>query len=55
MPRAATCSSTSVPSPIISLYLPSGSSSEERQAAKFRFMDLFLPRIWPPCAPAGAR
>ena len=25
------------------LYLPSGSSSEERQAAKFRFMDLFLP------------
>ncbi|MDD3353380.1 exodeoxyribonuclease III [Zoogloea sp.] len=30
---------------IISLYLPSGSSSEERQAAKFRFMDLFLPHM----------
>ena len=30
---------------IISLYLPSGSSSEERQAAKFRFMALFLPRM----------
>jgi exodeoxyribonuclease-3 len=30
---------------VISLYLPSGSSSEERQAAKFRFMDLFLPRM----------
>ena len=30
---------------IVSLYLPSGSSSEERQAAKFRFMDLFLPRM----------
>lgn len=28
---------------VISLYLPSGSSSEERQAAKFRFMDLFFP------------
>ncbi len=30
---------------IISLYLPSGSSSDERQAAKFRFMALFLPRM----------
>lgn len=30
---------------VISLYLPSGSSSEERQLAKFRFMDLFLPRL----------
>jgi len=30
---------------IVSLYLPSGSSSEERQAAKFRFMDLFLPHM----------
>ena len=30
---------------IISLYLPSGSSSEERQAAKFRFMALFLPHM----------
>ena len=30
---------------VISLYLPSGSSSEERQAAKFRFMDIFLPHL----------
>lgn len=30
---------------VVSLYLPSGSSSEERQAAKFRFMDLFLPHM----------
>lgn len=30
---------------IISLYLPSGSSSDERQTAKFRFMDLFLPHM----------
>ena len=30
---------------IVSLYLPSGSSSEERQAAKFRFMDIFLPHM----------
>ena len=28
---------------VISLYLPSGSSSPERQDAKFRFMDLFFP------------
>lgn len=28
---------------VASIYLPSGSSSEERQAAKFRFMDAFLP------------
>jgi exodeoxyribonuclease-3 len=28
---------------VVSLYLPSGSSSEERQAAKFRFMARFLP------------
>lgn len=28
---------------IISLYLPSGSSSEERQAIKFDFMDQFMP------------
>ena len=27
---------------IISLYAPSGSSSEERQQAKFRFMDVFM-------------
>ena len=30
---------------VISLYLPSGSSSEERQQAKFRFMDVFLPHL----------
>jgi len=30
---------------VISLYLPSGSSSEERQAAKFRFMGHFLPHL----------
>ncbi len=28
---------------IVSLYLPSGSSSEERQAVKFDFLDRFLP------------
>ncbi len=28
---------------VISVYLPSGSSSDERQQAKFRFMDIFLP------------
>ncbi len=28
---------------VISLYLPSGSSSEERQAVKFKFMDYFYP------------
>ena len=30
---------------VVSLYLPSGSSSEERQRAKFRFMELFRPRL----------
>ncbi|PAS95724.1 MAG: exodeoxyribonuclease III [Candidatus Dactylopiibacterium carminicum] len=30
---------------VVSLYLPSGSSSEERQQAKFRFMDVFAPRM----------
>lgn len=30
---------------VISLYLPSGSSSEERQAAKFDFMDRFYPLL----------
>jgi exodeoxyribonuclease-3 len=30
---------------VASLYLPSGSSSEERQAAKFRFLDLFMPHL----------
>ena len=30
---------------VISLYCPSGSSSEERQQAKFRFMDAFMPHL----------
>ena len=30
---------------VISLYLPSGSSSDERQAAKFSFMARFLPHL----------
>lgn len=30
---------------IVSVYVPSGSSSEERQAAKFRFLDVFLPHL----------
>jgi exodeoxyribonuclease III len=30
---------------VISLYLPSGSSSSERQAAKFRFMEFFYPHL----------
>ena len=30
---------------VVSLYLPSGSSGEERQAAKFAFMARFLPRL----------
>ena len=30
---------------VVSLYAPSGSSSEERQAAKFRFMDSFLQHL----------
>jgi exodeoxyribonuclease-3 len=30
---------------VISLYVPSGSSSPERQAAKFRFMDVFFPHL----------
>ena len=30
---------------IISLYLPSGSSSPERQDAKFRFLDCFFPKM----------
>jgi exodeoxyribonuclease-3 len=33
------------PLSVVSLYLPSGSSSEERQAAKFRFMGLFFPHM----------
>ena len=30
---------------VVSLYLPSGSSSEERLAAKFRFLERFIPRL----------
>lgn len=30
---------------VVSVYLPSGSSSELRQAAKFRFLDEFLPHL----------
>jgi len=30
---------------VVSLYLPSGSSSEERQAVKFRFMERFMPYL----------
>ena len=30
---------------VISLYLPSGSSSEERQTIKFKFLDRFLPYL----------
>lgn len=30
---------------VISLYLPSGSSSEDRLAAKFSFMERFIPRL----------
>ena len=30
---------------VISLYVPSGSSSPERQEAKFRFLDLLLPHL----------
>lgn len=30
---------------VVSVYVPSGSSSEERQQAKYRFMDLFMPHL----------
>ncbi len=30
---------------VVSLYLPSGSSSEQRQQAKFRFLDEFMPYL----------
>jgi exodeoxyribonuclease III len=30
---------------VISVYCPSGSSSQERQLAKFRFMEVFLPHL----------
>ena len=31
------------PLSVVSVYLPSGSASEERQASKFRFLDVFFP------------
>lgn len=40
------------PLSVVSLYLPSGSSSDERQAVKFRFLDRFLPYL-DRCAAAG--
>lgn len=30
---------------VVSLYLPSGSSGEERQAVKFKFLDAFMPKL----------
>jgi exodeoxyribonuclease-3 len=30
---------------VVSLYLPSGSSGEHRQASKFRFLDAFMPHL----------
>ncbi|WP_432761043.1 hypothetical protein [Neisseria subflava] len=30
---------------VISLYLPSGSSAEERQQVKYRFLDAFYPML----------
>ena len=30
---------------VVSLYLPSGSAGPERQASKFRFLDVFLPHL----------
>lgn len=30
---------------VVSLYLPSGSSGEERQAVKFKFLDAFMPHL----------
>jgi exodeoxyribonuclease-3 len=30
---------------VVSVYLPSGSSSEDRQQAKFRFLDQFMPHL----------
>lgn len=33
------------PLSVVSVYLPSGSSSDERQQAKFRFMEGFLPQL----------
>jgi exodeoxyribonuclease-3 len=37
---------------VVSIYMPSGSSSEERQAVKFEFMNRFLPHLRE-CAQSG--
>jgi exodeoxyribonuclease-3 len=37
---------------VVSIYIPSGSSSEERQAVKFRFLERFLPYLRE-CAASG--
>ncbi len=39
---------------VVSLYLPSGSSGDERQQAKFRFLDLFYPYLQQ-CLDSGRR
>ena len=38
---------------VVSVYLPSGSSSEERQQAKFRFLEQFMPHLRGAQAPAA--
>jgi exodeoxyribonuclease-3 len=38
---------------VVSLYLPSGSSSPERQQAKFRFLDQFRPQHLAPWSADG--
>lgn len=35
---------------VISAYFPSGSSAPERQEAKFRFLDIFMPHLIQPLA-----
>jgi exodeoxyribonuclease-3 len=39
---------------VISVYCPSGSSAPERQEAKFRFMEVFLPHLQS-CVPKAAK
>jgi exodeoxyribonuclease-3 len=53
-PRAATSQADFGKLTVVSLYLPSGSSSEERQQAKFRFLDRFRPQLEQPGA-SGAK
>jgi exodeoxyribonuclease III len=40
---------------VVSLYLPSGSAGPERQASKFRFLDVFMPHLKLRSGAAGAR